>query len=74
MEAKTRTALLDEFLKIADGAPIGRLVNADVGSNEFPDLDSDTPNRRDLRSAAASETGPTPNPEERSPAPDEQYK
>ena len=69
--------MLDEFLKIAAACPPGRLVNADLGKNQFPDVDvsgTDTPNRRDTRGAAANVSGPAPNPEERTSVPSEQHK
>lgn len=54
------------------GGAIGRLVNADVGANEFPDADVDTPKRGDRAQGAPRVTTKTLiNTQE--PAPEEQY-
>ncbi len=75
MNPVTAAAFFDELTKIAkEGSPIGRLVNADVGANQFPDAQvGDTPKRSDRAIGAAKVTTSSPNPEDRVPAPEEQY-
>ena len=72
MNQTTSNAFFDELTKIAEGGAIGRLVNADVGANEFPDADVDTPKRGDRAQGAPRVTTKTLiNTQE--PAPEEQY-
>jgi len=73
MNPVTASALFDELTKIAEGSAIGRLVNADVGANEFPDVDDPTPKRQDRAIGAPKITQSNPDPEDRAPAPEEQY-
>lgn len=76
MNQVTANAFFDELTKIAEeGTAIGRLVNADVGANQFPDTDTDggVPKRGNRTFAYPKTTTSNPNPEDRVPAPEEQY-
>jgi hypothetical protein len=74
MNQVTASAFFDELTKIAEeGSAIGRLVNADVGANEFPDADVDTPKRGDRAIGAPKITQSSPDPKDRVTAPEEQY-
>jgi len=73
MHQITSDAFFDELSKIAAASPIGRLVNADVGANEFPDAETgDTPKRGD-RAQGAPRVTTTTNINTQEPAPEEQY-
>lgn len=60
-------AMRDELVKIAEeGVAMGRLVNGDVGKNDFPDSDSGgkgTAKRQDRNQGLPSTTKTSPNPE-----------
>jgi hypothetical protein len=67
----TLQGMSDELVKIAEEATtLGRLVNGDVGKNQFPDNDSggkDTAKRPDRNRGLPSHTSSSPNPETHNP-------
>lgn len=66
MNAFSYKAMRDELHKIAEGSPVGHLVN---DSLQFPDIDDDTPRRMDrLRDQPTITTTTTSEPGEKTPA------
>lgn len=64
-------AMRDELVKIAEeNTAMGRLVNADVGKNQFPDTDAGgkgLAKKQDRNSGLPKVTTTSPNPETHSP-------
>lgn len=63
MQLITYQAMLNELLKIAEGAPIGHLVNG----TQFPDLEDDTPLRMNRLRDQPTITTTTSEPGEKTP-------